>query len=113
MPVLDQALHEPRKLRVVCIGAGYLRLRKTVEHGFNQQFLTFLRHSPQQEAAYQEFKETMENQLNHEPSLCAKLIPSWQVGCWRITPGDGYLEALQEPNLSVEFAPIEDTTERD
>lgn len=88
-----------------------LRLRKTVEHGFNQQFLTFLRDSRQQKAAYPEFKESMEKRLNHEPSLCEKLIPSWQVGCRRITPGDGYLEALQEPNVSVEFSPIDEITE--
>lgn len=88
------------------------RLRKTVEHGFNKQFLTFLRDSPEQGAAYQGFKETMEKRLNYDPSLCEKLIPSWEVGCRRITPGDGYLEALQEPNVSVEFSPIEEATEK-
>lgn len=87
------------------------RLRKTVEHGFNKQFLTFLRDSPEQATAYHGFKEAMEERLGNDPSLCAKLIPSWQVGCRRITPGDGYLEALQEPNVSVEFRPIEEVTE--
>lgn len=88
------------------------RLRKTVEHGFNKQFLVFLRDSPEQGAAYQGFKETMEKRLKHNPWLCEKLIPSWQVGCRRITPGDGYLEALHEPNVSVEFNPIEEVTEK-
>ena len=88
------------------------RLRKTIEHGFNKQFLTFLRHSPEQEAAYKSFRETMEKRLNYDPLLCEKLIPSWQVGCRRITPGDGYLEALQEPNASVQFNPIEEITEK-
>lgn len=88
------------------------RVRKTVEHGFNKQFLTFLRDSPEQAAAYQGFKETMEKRLRNDPSLCEKLIPSWQVGCRRITPGDGYLEALQEQNVSVEFWPIEEVAEK-
>ncbi|KAL5050819.1 hypothetical protein BDW71DRAFT_203538 [Aspergillus fruticulosus] len=91
--------------------AELFRLRKTVEHGFNKQFLTFLRDSADQEAAYKGFKETMQKRLKNNPSLCEKLIPSWQVGCRRITPGDGYLEALQEPNVSVEFNPILEITE--
>lgn len=88
-----------------------LQLRKNIEHVFNQQFRTFLRDSPQQAGAYQEFKRNMEKRLNHDPSLCARLIPSWQVGCRRITPGEGYLEALRKPNVSTEFDPIEEVTE--
>ncbi len=33
----------------------------------------------------------------HE-ELKEKLIPSWPPGCRRITPGDGYLEALVQPS---------------
>ena len=31
--------------------------------------------------------EQMAGKLGHDPELCSKLIPSWEVGCRRITPG--------------------------
>jgi cation diffusion facilitator CzcD-associated flavoprotein CzcO len=53
----------------------------------------------------------MEERLNHDPELCAKLIPTFEFGCRRISPGEGYLEALQESNVSCCFDPIERVTE--
>lgn len=52
----------------------------------------------------------MQHRLNNDPELCARLIPDFKVGCRRLTPGDGYLEALQEPNVKIEFSPIERVT---
>lgn len=86
------------------------KLRKTIEHEFNQFFYALLNDSPQQAAIYKVFKKQMEERLNHNPHLCAKLIPEWKPGCRRLTPGDGYLEALQKPNVSIEFNEIEEIT---
>jgi cation diffusion facilitator CzcD-associated flavoprotein CzcO len=43
----------------------------------------------------------MAQRLNHDPDLTAKLIPTWEVGCRRATPGPGYLEAYTRPNVSL------------
>ncbi|KAF5003101.1 hypothetical protein FDECE_10336 [Fusarium decemcellulare] len=86
-------------------------MRKDIEQGFNAFFYALLEDSPQQKAVYKEFRKTMEERLNHNPELIAKLIPSWKVGCRRLTPGDGYLEALQAPNATVEFSEIQEITE--
>ncbi|TKA77630.1 hypothetical protein B0A49_04194, partial [Cryomyces minteri] len=43
--------------------------------------------------------------------LAEKLIPTYQPWCRRLTPGDGYLEALQEPNARLVADPIEAVTE--
>lgn len=43
----------------------------------------------------------MKLKLKHNPELCAKLIPDWALGCRRITPAEGYLEALQKPNVEL------------
>ncbi|EKG13648.1 hypothetical protein MPH_09113 [Macrophomina phaseolina MS6] len=45
--------------------------------------------------------EEMKSKLTSDPSLASSLIPSWSVGCRRFTPGPGYLEALQAPNVRI------------
>ncbi|KAH7021896.1 hypothetical protein EDB80DRAFT_744547 [Ilyonectria destructans] len=88
------------------------QLRKMIEHNFNQFFYAMLADSPQQKVISKEYKKNMEARLNHDPELCAKLIPDWRVGCRRLTPGEGYLEALQTSNVAIEFAKIEGVTEK-
>jgi cation diffusion facilitator CzcD-associated flavoprotein CzcO len=85
-------------------------LRKEIEHGFNMFFYALLNESPAQEAIYDVFKKQMIDRLNGDPELCAKLIPEWRVGCRRLTPGDGYLEALQEKNVTLQFSEILEIT---
>lgn len=46
-------------------------------------------------------RKQMAEKLNHDPELCAKLIPEWGLGCRRITPGEGYLESFKKPNVTV------------
>ena len=43
----------------------------------------------------------MSSKLNHDHELCQKLIPKWELGCRRVTPGDGYLEAFTKPNVHL------------
>lgn len=40
----------------------------------------------------------MRQRLSENPQLIEKLIPKYDIGCRRLSPGDGYLEALQQPN---------------
>lgn len=90
--------------------AALKALRKQIEHGFNMFFYALLRDSPAQAAIYDIFKKQMADRLNGDPELCAKLIPDWRVGCRRLTPGDGYLEALQEKNVSLNYNEILEVT---
>lgn len=48
--------------------------------------------------------------LNHDPELCEKLIPKWELGCRRVTPGQGYLESFLLPNVSLTQSPITKVT---
>lgn len=41
---------------------------------------------------------TMEARLSSRPELIDNLLPNYPVGCRRLSPGNGYLEALQEDN---------------
>ena len=43
----------------------------------------------------------MATKLNDDPVLCEKLIPKWELGCRRVTPGNGYLEAFTRPNVHL------------
>ncbi|KAG4414007.1 hypothetical protein IFR04_012874 [Cadophora malorum] len=43
----------------------------------------------------------MSEKLGHDPVLCEKLIPKWDLGCRRVTPGPGYLESFRLPNCHL------------
>jgi cation diffusion facilitator CzcD-associated flavoprotein CzcO len=47
----------------------------------------------------------MENTLQ-DPNLAEKLIPTWAVGCRRLTPGIGYLESLTDQKTEVVYGDI-------
>lgn len=53
----------------------------------------------------------MRERLGNDQELCDKLIPHYELGCRRATPGDGYLEALREQNARVNVNPIVQITE--
>jgi len=86
------------------------KLRRSIEDAMNKFFYTLVKDSPEQKGAFALFKKSMEERLNHDPVLCAKLIPDFEVGCRRLSPGDDYLEALQRPNVSIEFSGISEIT---
>lgn len=37
--------------------------------------------------------------------------PNFSVACRRITPGDPYMKAIQEPNITVHFTAVKEFTE--
>lgn len=85
--------------------------RRSIEHRINATFPILFKDSPVQKAVSEEFTRSMRQKLNHDPELCERLIPKWPVGCRRATPGDGYLEALCEKNVEIEFNQIISFTE--
>lgn len=48
----------------------------------------------------------MQMQLGNDERLCRALIPSFPLGCRRITPAPGYLESVGRPNVTVETEEI-------
>jgi hypothetical protein len=79
----------------------YHDFRKQIEQDGNSvHFLTIL-NSEMQNQAHEGFKAEMRRRLSRKPEIADAIIPNFAVGCRRLTPGQGYLEALQESN--VEF----------
>ncbi|KAF4555237.1 Flavin-binding monooxygenase-like protein 6 [Elsinoe fawcettii] len=88
----------------------HLKHRKQIISKTNKSFYIFMRGKNNEEgmrfAAAQ-----MAEKLNHDPELCEKLIPKWELGCRRITPGPGYLESFLRPNCHLTNSPITSISE--
>ena len=93
--------HEPGKL---------LEWRKSAESNVNNIFPMFLGGSKLQEFTKKAVTRQMEKVLVR-PDLREKLIPKWDFGCRRMTPGVGYLDALQADNVTVVIGEINSITE--
>lgn len=80
----------------------HLLYRQTLESSVNNLFDMFIANSATSKGAETLMRAEMERRIGpgHE-ELKARLIPSWPPGCRRITPGDGYLEALVKPNVTT------------
>ncbi|TAQ91474.1 hypothetical protein B7494_g165 [Chlorociboria aeruginascens] len=79
----------------------YLKFRKTIEADGNKIHGASFQGSDLQKFILKEFSAMMKKRLSKKPEIVEALIPSFAVGCRRLTPGPGYLEALVESN--VEF----------
>lgn len=51
------------------------------------------------------------NTILDHPELATKLIPAWPLGCRRLTPGVGYLEALKHPKTELVYEALAEVTE--
>ena len=67
--------------------------------------------TPQQKAMDETYRNIVSGRLGNDPELIAQFVPTFNVGCRRLTPGDGYLEALQEKNARCIWSPIIRVTE--
>jgi cation diffusion facilitator CzcD-associated flavoprotein CzcO len=82
------------------------KYRKIVQGGINKAYHMFVKNSHENISATKFAIEQMSRKLNYDKDLCEKLIPKWELGCRRITPGDGYLEAFTQPNVHLTNSPI-------
>ncbi|KAE9408295.1 FAD/NAD-P-binding domain-containing protein [Gymnopus androsaceus JB14] len=79
-----------------------LRYRKMIESELNERFKFIVQGTPEQKAALEFANKDMRQRLNGNQRLIDAIVPtSFVVGCRRPTPGNGYLEALLEPNVTV------------
>lgn len=84
--------------------------RKEIETIFNSQFKAFIRDSNEQHLVKAQIEKYMRDWIP-SPEMQEKLIPSFEVGCRRISPGEAYLEALQSPKVNAVFDAIDEVTE--
>lgn len=125
-PEIAQRYYQPEEIqRFVDDPQYHLQYRKRIEHGINLGFAVFYKDSQASQIAKQYMVGAMKQRLQNHPELCKRLIPDWPVGCRcvsvlspgsdhvhlltkyrRITPGDGYLEALINPNVDPVYAEI-------
>ncbi|KZV69317.1 FAD/NAD-binding domain-containing protein [Peniophora sp. CONT] len=73
-----------------------------VEASTNSVAALAYKDSPLLKEVSEAFRADMERRLARKPELIKKLIPKFSVGCRRLTPGPGYLEALCEDNCHLE-----------
>lgn len=90
-------------------GETYLNDRKRLESQFNEMFMAFTKGSSQQQDLRATLETWMEARISDD-SLKERLVPSFEVGCRRINPGEAYLRALQESNVTPVFDGIDHIT---
>ena len=83
--------------------AAYLQFRIEIERETNKRFPLLLQNSDKQQAAIRANSQAMVDRLGPEATdkYAKDLIPSFPIGCRRITPGLGYLESFSKPNVRV------------
>jgi cation diffusion facilitator CzcD-associated flavoprotein CzcO len=80
-------------------------------HAFNHFYEALIEGSKANLEARRRTKELMEKRLEKHPEMAQKLIPEWSLGCRRLTPGNGYLEALCADNCDLLVGHIDAITE--
>lgn len=88
----------------------HLAMRKDQEDKMNRLFPLFIKDSDEQNMIRELTEEDMISRVPNE-TLIGQLLPKFSVGCRRLTPGPGYLEALTHPKTKVVFGGIERITE--
>lgn len=86
-----------------------LSARQEMESVFNRAYRTFIRDGDEQKAVRAKLETYMRARIT-QPELQANLIPKFDVGCRRISPGEAYLEALQKDHVQPIFKSIERAT---
>ncbi|KAL6228666.1 hypothetical protein BDW75DRAFT_250991 [Aspergillus navahoensis] len=106
----DAVFPETQKSRWEKNKDEFLDYRRQVESAINKSFEMSYRNSPLQKWGFENFSKTMRERLGNDQELISKIVPDFEVGCRRPTPGHGYLEALASHNVSVRNDAIEAVT---
>lgn len=78
---------------------NYKDFRMVVEREMGLQHFLIHRDTKAQTSFRQSSEKKMRSKLGEE--LGDRLVPDFAVGCKRLTPGPGYLEALSQPNTTI------------
>ncbi|KAI0970307.1 hypothetical protein F4678DRAFT_136338 [Xylaria arbuscula] len=79
----------------------YKKFVKTIELDLNGAFAVLLKDGPISKFATGQVIQWMTACLGGDEKLCKALIPTYPLGCRRMTPAPGYLEALRSPKSVV------------
>lgn len=83
---------------------------KEIEGEVNGMWGAFYSGSVGQKMGSAFFRKRMAEHIKDE-RLLKGFTPTFGLGCRRITPGDPYMEAIQQDNVDVHFTPVESCTE--
>ncbi|KAH0845345.1 putative sterigmatocystin biosynthesis monooxygenase stcW [Fonsecaea pedrosoi] len=89
----------------------YLRFRKEIEAEINVLFGMYIQGSDLQKQFRDVITKEMIRRLGPgNEKLKEFIIPKWSVGCRRVSPADGYLEALVSENVTPVFGEVDRVT---
>ncbi|KAF4333434.1 hypothetical protein FBEOM_12749 [Fusarium beomiforme] len=91
---------------------AYLRFRKRIEDDGNLVHMSTVKDSEMQKQFVSMFSKITNERLSSRPDLLESFSPTFGVGCRRLTPGPGYLEALVQPNVDFITQGIESINEK-
>lgn len=84
----------------------HMKYRRDVERSVVSLFQIFIRGSDGNLMAKKFLQDDMARKLGDREDLKKRFIPTWSPGCRRLTPGEGYLEALVRENVTCVFDDI-------
>lgn len=82
---------------------------KSIEDQVNGLWGTFFKGATAQQEGQKALKARMAEFIK-DPRLLEGFTPTWGIGCRRVTPGDPYMSAIQQPNVSVHFTAVDKIT---
>ncbi|RDW76107.1 hypothetical protein BP5796_06928 [Coleophoma crateriformis] len=89
----------------------FFAYRQEVEVDLNNIVDLLYKDTDVQKDARLQAAEDMKKKLEAKEGLAEKLVPDFVVGCRRVTPGTGYLEALAAENVTVQLDQISEIYE--
>lgn len=91
----------------------FLQFRKEIEAEINIMFEMYMQGSEVSTSFKKLMTEEMRRRIGPgQEKLLDFIIPKWSPGCRRVSPGDGYLEALASPNVEPVYGEIDRVTEK-
>ncbi|KAI8671929.1 putative sterigmatocystin biosynthesis monooxygenase stcW [Fusarium sp. Ph1] len=89
---------------------AYLAHRKEIETKINTSFRNNIANHPHQKLGREFVTQRMKNILKNDQRLVQRLIPTFPMGCRRLGPAEGFLEAFLEDNVELAEGEIESFT---
>jgi len=77
----------------------YQKFRKAIEADGNAVHELGIRGSNMQNTMVDVFRKSMKERLAKKPELIEHFTPTFGIGCRRLTPAPGFIEAIVEPNV--------------
>ena len=90
----------------------FMEMRQDMHATFVQNFPRSFKNQKPQLEAVGIFTDVMKERLQHNEELVKLMIPSFPVGCRRLSPGPGFLESLVKPNVTVISKAIDRISEK-